>query len=266
MKSLKILFFLVPFVVFSQVGLNTSSPEGVLDIVSSNTGVLLPRIALSSNADNTTIINPNGGPIADGTIVYNTGTGGLTPAGIFIFESGSWALMTTDREKQIHFGTITITSSGSVSVTGVGFEPSSVEFVAINRVQTANEGASRSGQNNSNDIRMAGGMTTGFAQNNGGAIDQYAMATGLSGSSINNIGTYSSTNHCFAALFVNNNGEPIHDNGSATGGTDTQEGLIRASMTSFDTDGFTINVDRFLAGSSTNSRENQIVVMYKAYR
>ena len=83
--------------------------------------------------------------------------------------------------------------------------------------------------------------------------------------SINNIGTYASQNHCIAAYFVNSNADPIHDNGD-NNGSDNQQGLIRASLTSFDTDGFTLNVDRFLAGSATNSRTNQIVVMFKAYR
>lgn len=261
------IFLSVSNLIIAQVGINTDNPQGALDIVSTNSGVVLPRIALSSSIDGVTVVNPAGGPVAEGTIVYNTGTGGLSPAGYFIWDGAEWDKVVTANQKQVHFGYITITSSGSLNVTGVGFTPSSIEFTAINRVQNPNDGFYRSGTNNSNDVRMAGGISTGFAQSNsGGRPVQFAMSTGISGSSINNLGTYSSTSHCIAAVFTNNNGEPIHDNGSASNGGDSQGGLIRASLTSFDTDGFTLNVDRFLAGSNTNSRTNQIVVMYKAYR
>ena len=137
--------------------------------------------------------------------------------------------------------------------------------MAINRVQDYNEGASRSGNNNSNDIRMAGGMTTGYAVNNrSGIIDQQVISNAFSGSSINNIGSYASEDHCIAAFFVNNNGQALRDNGtSGTGGT--QEGLVRALVSSFTNDGFTLNVDRFISDTSGN-RTNQIVVIYKAYR
>lgn len=53
--------------VFSQLGINTTSPHSssVLDITSTNKGVLLPR--LDSNS-----INNLAKPIPEGLIVYNT--------------------------------------------------------------------------------------------------------------------------------------------------------------------------------------------------
>ena len=249
----------------AQVGLNTQTPNGALDINFTDSGVLLPRVALSSLTDNTTVINPQGGSLINGTMVYDTGVGGLIE-GIYIWQDSSWSKLTTNNEKQVHFGTLIITSAGLVIETGIDFSPSSIEFIAINRVQDINDGFYRSGDNNSNDVRMAAGFTTGYAQNNDGVISQFAMGTGINGSSINNIGTYSSSNHCFAAIFTNNDGEPIHNNGSDSGGSDSQQGLIRASLNSFDEGGFTINVDRFLAGSNSNNRQNQIAVVYKAYR
>ena len=41
-------------------------------------------------------------------------------------------------------------------------------------------------------------------------------------SSDNNRGTFTTATHCIAAYFVNINGEPIRDNGSATGETAVQ--------------------------------------------
>ena len=165
----------------------------------------------------------------------------------------------------MHIGRARVTTAGVLSVTGIGFSPSAVEFIAVNRIENYNSGAYRSGSNNSNDLRMAGGFTTGYATDYGASIEQQAIASGYSGSSLNNIGTYSSSSHCIAAFFVNNNGEPIHDNGSATGGADTQEGLVRASLQSFDTDGFTLNFDRFLPGAA-GTNNNHLVIIYKAYR
>lgn len=252
---------------WSQVGIGTTSPDAVLDIVSSNSGILLPRIALSSSVDASSVLNPKGDPLTISTLVWNTGLGGLTPAGYYYWQNNQWNLISSSNQKQVHFGKILVSAAGVVNVTGLGFTPTSIEFIAINRAQGYNTGTYRSGDNNSNDIRMAGGFTTGYATNYGGVIDQQVIASGYSGSSLNNIGTYSSSNHCIAAFFVNNNGEPIHDNGTATNGPDTQSGLVRATLQTFNTDGFSLNFDRFLApAAGTPDRTNSIVIIYKAYR
>ena len=251
----------------AQVGIGTTTPEAALDVDSSSNGILIPRVALTDISDATTVVNPRGGSaLAESTLVYNDGTGGLTPAGYYYWQNSQWNQLASTSQKQVHFGKILVDVAGVETITGVGFSPKSVEFVAVNRVQGFNDGAYRANGNNTNDIRMAGGMTVGYAQNNNGTIDQQVISNGFNGSSINNIGTYSSSTHCIAAFFVNNNGEPIHDNGSPTGGTDAQGGLVRASLQSFNSDGFTLNFDSFLVGDSTNNRTNQIVIIYKAYR
>lgn len=260
------IFFLNIIYLNAQVGIGTTNPQAQLDILSSNSGILIPRIALASVNDNTSVTNPDGGSLVDGTMVWNTGTLGLPQVGYYYWQNGRWNIILSDNYKYIHFGKLTLSTTGTVSVTGVGFTPRSVEFIAINRVQGYNNGAYRGDTNNSNDIRIAGGMTTGYAQNNGGTIDQQAITNAFSGSSINNIGTYSSNAHCFAALFVTNNADPISDVGTNSGAS-TQDGLVRAEMVSFDIDGFTINVDRFLGPTTTSpDRTNTLVVLYKAYR
>tara|TARA_R100000935_G_scaffold13736_4_gene27507 strand:- start:80535 stop:81341 length:807 start_codon:yes stop_codon:yes gene_type:complete len=250
---------------YSQVGIGNVLPQSALDVSSSNNGVLIPRVALTSTTDVTTVESPNAASLVESTLVYNTGAAGLTEAGFYYWENSQWNMLISSNQKQMHIGRARVTSAGALSVTGVGFRPITVEFIAINRIENYNSGAYRSGTNNSNDLRMAGGFTTGYARDDGASIEQQAIASGFSGSSLNNIGAYSSSSHCIAAFYVNNNGEPIHDNGTATGGADAEEGLVRASLQSFDTDGFTLNFDRFLPGAAATNN-NQLVIIYKAYR
>lgn len=259
-----ILLLLIVQTSFAQVGIGTTTPSGALDISSSNSGILIPRVDLDSTTDTTNVVNPAGGALIDGTMVWNTGDGSLTTSGYYFWNNSRWNLVQSDRQSSVYFGKLVISSTGNIVVTGVGFEPSYVEFTGINRVQAFNAGATRSANNNSNDIRTAGGMTSGYVFNNGGSIEQQVIADALNGSSMNNIGTYSSTSHCIAAYYTNSNGEPLHDDGTNSGAV-TQQGLVRAALTSFSSDGFTINVDRFI-GAATGTRTNALVVIFKAYR
>ncbi|PPK96940.1 hypothetical protein LY01_00765 [Nonlabens xylanidelens] len=258
-------FLLTVTMTTAQVGIGVAQPEAALDINSTDSGVLMPRIGLLSATDATTVVNPDGGALVNGTMIWNTGDAGLTPAGYYFHEDGVWYEVARGTTPQVFFGKLIISAKGSLNITDVPFKPESIEFLAVNRVQDYDE-TYRSDTNNSNDIRMAGGQTMGYAQTVGAGIDQQVISSAASGSSLNNIGTYSSDSHCIAAFFVNNNGEPIHDNGTATGGTDAEGGLISASLQSFDASGFTLNVDNYLGESSTGVRTNQIVVIYKAYR
>lgn len=70
------------------VGINTNTPDAsaALDIqsaVGKNQGVLFPSVALTAVGDATTILSPR-----NGLIVWNDGTGALTPAGLY-FNSGT---------------------------------------------------------------------------------------------------------------------------------------------------------------------------------
>jgi hypothetical protein len=77
-KSILFLFFF-PIVTFAQVGINTTAPKAALDVESTNNGVLIPRVQLTSILDNTTIINPNAGPLVTSTLVYNIAPAGIAP-------------------------------------------------------------------------------------------------------------------------------------------------------------------------------------------
>ncbi len=56
----------------------TPDASAMLEVLSANKGVLVPRVALTGAADATTIASP-----ATSLFVYNTGTAGLTPAGYY---------------------------------------------------------------------------------------------------------------------------------------------------------------------------------------
>ncbi len=89
MKNLIIFLicYLTGFILCAQVAVNTDGsspdPSAMLDVKSSAGGILIPRVALTSATDATTISSP-----APSLLVYNTGTGGLTPAG-FYYNAGT---------------------------------------------------------------------------------------------------------------------------------------------------------------------------------
>jgi hypothetical protein len=65
----------------NNVGIGTTTPHAsaLLDLTATDKGLLIPRVALVAANNGTTPVN---GP-ATGLLVYNTGTGGLTPAGFY---------------------------------------------------------------------------------------------------------------------------------------------------------------------------------------
>lgn len=88
-KNLPLLLLFISFNLFSQVGIGTANPNpsAALDIVSSNSGLLIPRIALSSTTDVSTIPSP-----ATSLLVYNTATVSNVTPGFYFFE-GTWKPM-----------------------------------------------------------------------------------------------------------------------------------------------------------------------------
>jgi len=70
-----------------QIGIGTSSPDAsaALEVSSTNKGMLIPRVALTGSTDQTTIASP-----ANGLMVYNMGTGGLTFKGFVFWNGTEW--------------------------------------------------------------------------------------------------------------------------------------------------------------------------------
>ncbi|MFM9988500.1 hypothetical protein [Flavobacterium sp.] len=85
-KHFIILNLLFTQILFSQVGIGTTNPSNssALEIKSSNSGLLIPRIVLNSTSDITTIPSP-----ATSLLIYNTNTASDVTPGFYYWE-GSW--------------------------------------------------------------------------------------------------------------------------------------------------------------------------------
>lgn len=78
---------------FTQIGINTTTPNAMLDVTSATHGVLFPRIALTANNVAAPVVNPQGGALATATVVYNTatvaGVNGVAP-GYYYWNGTLW--------------------------------------------------------------------------------------------------------------------------------------------------------------------------------
>lgn len=225
-----------------QVGISTTTPQGALDVTSTDGGVLLPRFALASTTDVATVTNPNGGALAISTIVFNDGTGGLSPAGFYYWSGTNWTPL-FDNSPRVYVGKAIINGAGNITITGIPFQPRHVSFTAYSNIESYNVNASGATNNNGKDNSF-GGMK-GFARQDAGSITQQVINGGGSGNSINSISRYASDSHCIGVRYGNQNG------GS--------NGINSAVLTSFNPDGFTLNVDSYV------NNEN-LVIIYEAHR
>lgn len=114
------LCFSLQLAAFSQVGINTSSPNASaqLDVTASNKGFLPPRVALTSITDNSTISSP-----ANGLLIYNTASAGsstnaVTP-GYYYFDGSKWQrLINHDKQTTKHTVLINNVAASSSGVSG----------------------------------------------------------------------------------------------------------------------------------------------------
>lgn len=139
-------FLFVYNLCFSQVGIGTPSPEAALDVTSSNSGVLAPRLALTSTTVAAPVTNPNGGSLVNGTLIWNTTTNaaaGLYP-GYYYWNGTRWIRLTDNTR----VGTVSATGSlatpnanipgplGALTVAGTNSTTSS--FDATTETRTIN--------------------------------------------------------------------------------------------------------------------------------
>ena len=82
-----------------QVGIGTTTPQGSLDITSTNSGLVIPRVALTATNTEAPVLNPAGGPLVAGTLVWNTATAGVAPnnvtPGYHYWSGTSWVRLST---------------------------------------------------------------------------------------------------------------------------------------------------------------------------
>ena len=79
---------------YGQVGINTKTPNGILEVNSAIHGIVLPRIALTATNVAAPVLNPQGGGLAVGTVVYNTnstatGSDDVYP-GVYVWNGIEW--------------------------------------------------------------------------------------------------------------------------------------------------------------------------------
>jgi hypothetical protein len=93
-NTLALLFTFTCFTAFSQVGVGTTTPAGALDINSSTQGMIPPRVALTATNVAAPVVNPQGGALVAGTIVWNTATSGTVPnnvaPGLYYWDGTRW--------------------------------------------------------------------------------------------------------------------------------------------------------------------------------
>ncbi|MEI6866296.1 MAG: hypothetical protein V5787_09700, partial [Flavicella sp.] len=89
---------------YSQVGIGTNSPNesAMLDIVSSDQGVLIPQIALTSLLDSKAISNGN----VESLLVYNTSTTGDVTPGYYYWYVNSWKRIMVSDEINLPSNTV----------------------------------------------------------------------------------------------------------------------------------------------------------------
>ncbi|MGB5418620.1 hypothetical protein [Algibacter sp.] len=235
-KLASLLFMIIIFSTYSyaQVGIGTTSPHdsSILHIESTDKGLLIPRL---TTAERNAIVTP-----ATGLMVFNTSFD------TFEFNSGTpgtpvWSKLNSD--SSVYMAKFIITGTGTQTITGIPFEPSSIKFSAVPNVETYNLSADNGVSNNINTFQNFFGNMNGYATNYNGSILQQVIFVGGSGASINDISRYASSSRAIGIRYANNNGNSL--------------GLTAADVTSFNTNGFTINV--------TDHTED-IVVIFEAHR
>lgn len=95
----------------AQVGIGTSTPDNsaILHLNNPNKGLLLTSIALTSVNDAVTIPSP-----ATGLLIWNNGTGGFTPAGMYFWNNNQWNALSASNNS----GNNTSINTGGWSTTG----------------------------------------------------------------------------------------------------------------------------------------------------
>lgn len=104
------------------VGIGINSPQGALDVTSSNNGILIPRVILTAANVQAPVVNPAGGALPQGTLVYNTNSSGTVPndvtPGFYYWNNTNWTRLGNENKTRYYTAIGTTNSTfniGSVS-------------------------------------------------------------------------------------------------------------------------------------------------------
>ncbi len=192
-------------------------------------GSLLLGLTNATTTEMNSVVNP-----IEGSVLYNSDDNQ-----VYVYDGLQWSSM---KKQRVYFGVFTITGTGNQNITGLPFAPSQISFSAHANIESLNINSDNGVGNNNSGIANSFGSMNGFARNSGGSTTQQVIYVGGSGNSINDISRYSSSTHCIGIRYSNQNGDNL--------------GITSARLSSFNTNGFTINV---------NSHADNLVVLYQAY-
>ena len=77
---------------FAQVGINTTAPEATLDVVGTDSGILIPRVALTATNVAAPIDSPTPSELIYNTAFAGTGVNAVTP-GFYYWYNTQWIPM-----------------------------------------------------------------------------------------------------------------------------------------------------------------------------
>ncbi len=167
-----IALFFISNIASAQVGINTTDPKGVIDFNSTNMGVVYPNVALLGTDDATTVVNPQGGPIVEGTVVYNTNATnlGLTTdiyPGIYVWDGTEWVVHYKKRQSELHNQTALLRTEANFpgdwqDVPGLGIADAktfTAKYSGLYRIEVkTNFAGGRTETNSSIFVSMASGQ------------------------------------------------------------------------------------------------------------
>ncbi len=137
-KHLGLFLMLLTTTCYSQVGINTSMPQGSLEINSSNMGVVLPRAALTSSIVQAPVTNPQTGSIPVGTTIYNTattstGTNDVAP-GIYSWDGAKWIPQFPKKQYEIYKSAVGLRPAAGSSQTVISSTTFTADFTGKYRI------------------------------------------------------------------------------------------------------------------------------------
>lgn len=218
---------------FSQVGIGTTTPNlsSILELRSGNSGLLIPRISLTSSSDNATIPNP-----AISLLIYNTSsTSDVTP-GFYYWDgawktvsktnsaTGAWNLTGNTTSGTEYLGTTNFNSlnfkvnngdfakffpNGGINI-GIGSAANVNNSIAIGtsaQASTSNEAIALGGSSNASGYQsIALGYNAAASNNTSAAFGHSSSASGYRSASVG-----------FSSRSTNNNAIAVGNGSNSTG-------------------------------------------------
>ncbi len=214
MKNLPCFLLLITLFSNAQVGIGTTTPAGALDLnptVTTNYGLVAPRVALTSILLEAPVVNPQTGAIPTGTLVYNTATAGSAPnnvgPGLYYWNGSRWIAFAGSP------GGLDWSLTGNASTVPNAFGSAATNYLGTSdnvdlRIQTNNAERMRFRSDGNIAINNAGNTTSKL---------RVVQATGAALDAISSVANDDSTGKGNAVWGVNSNTTGVAILGGAGG-------------------------------------------------